>query len=64
LQKVLSIVFIRKITKINLFYSISGMRSDWILTDEERMHKKQKIEENRRLRQMLYPDSSESDEVR
>jgi hypothetical protein len=40
------------------------MRSDWILTDEERMHKKQKIEENRRLRQMLYPDSSESDEVR
>ena len=40
-----------------------GMRADWILTDEERMSKRQKIEENRRLRQMLYPDSSELDEV-
>ncbi|CAF1086903.1 unnamed protein product [Adineta ricciae] len=37
-----------------------GMRADWILTDEERMSKRQKIEENRRLRQMLYPDSPES----
>ena len=40
------------------------MRADWILTDEERMNKRRKIEENRRLRQMLYPDSSESDEVK
>jgi len=39
-----------------------GMRADWILTEEERMNKKRKIEENRRLRQMLYPDSSDSDE--
>lgn len=38
-----------------------GMRSDWILTDEERMNKKRKIEENRRLRQMIYPDSPQSD---
>ncbi len=44
-------------------YLISGMRADWILTDEERMNKRQKIEENRRLRQILYPDSPESDEV-
>jgi hypothetical protein len=36
-----------------------GMRADWILTDEERMNKRLKIEENRRLRQMLYPDSPE-----
>ena len=35
------------------------MRADWILTDEERTIKRQKIEENRRLRQMLYPDSDE-----
>jgi hypothetical protein len=40
-----------------------GMRADWILTDEERINKKQKIEENRRLRQTLYPDSSGTDEV-
>jgi hypothetical protein len=39
------------------------MRADWILTDEERINKRRKIEENRRLRQMLYPDSPESDEV-
>jgi hypothetical protein len=39
------------------------MRADWILTDEERLNKKRKIEENRRLRQMLYPDSADSDEV-
>ncbi|CAF3684447.1 unnamed protein product [Rotaria sordida] len=39
-----------------------GMRADWILTDEERVNKRKKIEENRRLRQMLYPDSSETDE--
>jgi hypothetical protein len=36
-----------------------GMRADWILTDEERMNKRLKIEENRRLRQLLYPDSPE-----
>ena len=41
-----------------------GMRADWILTDEERLIKRQKIEENRRLRRMLYPDSPGSDEVR
>lgn len=41
----------------------TGMRADWILTDEERLTKRQKIEENRRLRQMLYPDSSEADDV-
>jgi len=34
-----------------------GMRADWILTDEERINKRLKIEENRRLRQLLYPDS-------
>jgi hypothetical protein len=39
------------------------MRADWILTEEERLIKRQKIEENRRLRQTLYPDSPESDEV-
>ncbi len=39
------------------------MRADWILTDEERINKRQKIEENRRLRQALYPDLSETDEV-
>ena len=39
------------------------MRADWILTDEERLIKRQKIEENRRLRRTLYPDSSENDEV-
>ncbi|UJR26347.1 hypothetical protein I4U23_007680 [Adineta vaga] len=39
-----------------------GMRADWILTDEERLNKQQKIEENRRLRRILYPDSSEADE--
>lgn len=38
-----------------------GMRADWILTDEERLNKKLKIEENRRLRRMLYPDASGSD---
>jgi hypothetical protein len=38
------------------------MRADWILTEEERLNKKRKIEDNRRLRQMLYPDSN-SDEV-
>lgn len=40
------------------------MRADWILTDEERSIKRQKIEENRRLRRMIYPDSSPTDEVR
>ncbi|CAF3326730.1 unnamed protein product [Rotaria sp. Silwood1] len=40
-----------------------GMRADWILTDEERLNKRKKIEDNRRLRQMLYPDSSETDET-
>ncbi len=39
------------------------MRADWILTDEERIRKRQKIEENRRLRQILYPDSLERDQV-
>lgn len=39
------------------------MRADWILTDEERLIKRQKIEENRRLRRMLYPDSPTTDEV-
>lgn len=39
------------------------MRADWILTDEERLNKRLKIEENRRLRQMLYPDSPDIDEV-
>jgi hypothetical protein len=39
------------------------MRADWILTDEERINKRKKIEENRRLRQTLYPDLSETDEV-
>ena len=33
------------------------MRADWILTDEERTNKRLKIEENRRLRESLYPDS-------
>jgi hypothetical protein len=42
----------------------SGMRADWILTDEQRINKRLKIEENRRLRQMLYPDSPEMDDVR
>jgi hypothetical protein len=40
-----------------------GMRADWILTDEERSIKRQKIEENRRLRQTLYPDSPDTDEA-
>jgi hypothetical protein len=39
------------------------MRADWILTDNERINKRRKIEENRRLRQMLYPDSPETDDV-
>jgi len=39
------------------------MRADWILTDEERINKKRKIEENRHLRRMIYPDSADSDEV-
>jgi hypothetical protein len=39
------------------------MRVDRILTEEERVNKRMKIEENRRLRRMIYPDSSESDEV-
>lgn len=37
-----------------------GMRADWILTDEERSIKRQKIEDNRRLREMIYPTSCES----
>lgn len=37
------------------------MRADWILTDEERLNKRQKIEENRRLRRLLYPDMTDSD---
>jgi len=60
LKKVLEFYFINKIL-LNFFYL--GMRADWILTDEERMNKRQKIEENRRLRQMLYPDSPEPDQV-
>ncbi|CAF3678256.1 unnamed protein product [Adineta steineri] len=40
-----------------------GMRADWILTDEERMNKRRKIEENRRLRKLVYPDSADSDDV-
>jgi len=40
-----------------------GMRADGILTDEERINKKLKIEENRRLRRMLYPDSSSDAEI-
>ena len=40
------------------------MRADWILTDDERLSKRLKIEENRRLRQTLYPESTKlSDEV-
>ena len=39
------------------------MRADWILTEEERENKRQKIEENRRLRKTLYPDWSDDDEV-
>ncbi|CAF1300411.1 unnamed protein product [Rotaria sordida] len=40
-----------------------GMRADWILTDEERIKKRWKVEENRRrLRQILCPNSFESDE--
>ena len=41
-----------------------GMRADWILTEEERVNKRQKIDENRRLRQTLYPDSPDPNEVR
>ncbi|CAF1201567.1 unnamed protein product [Adineta steineri] len=41
----------------------NGMRADWILTDEERSNKRLKIEENRRLRQMLYPDSPQIDKI-
>lgn len=41
-----------------------GMRADWILTDEERVNKRRKIEENRRLRRLIYPDTADSDEVR
>jgi hypothetical protein len=59
-EKGLEFYFINKIL-LNFFYL--GMRADWILTDEERMNKRQKIEENRRLRQMLYPDSPEPDQV-
>jgi len=33
------------------------MKAEWILTDEERVTKQQKMEENRRLRQMLYPET-------
>ncbi len=41
------------------FYSVFdlGMKAEWILTDKERVTKQQKIEENRRLRQMLYPET-------
>ncbi|CAF4225928.1 unnamed protein product [Rotaria sp. Silwood2] len=39
------------------------MRADWILTDDERIKKKEKIEENRRLRQTLMSNSFESDEA-
>ncbi|CAF0834513.1 unnamed protein product [Adineta ricciae] len=39
-----------------------GMRADWILTDEERVNKRRKIEENRRLRRLIYPDTADSDE--
>lgn len=45
-------------------YLYLGMRADWILTDEERVNKRKKIEDNRRLRRLLYPDSSDTDEVR
>ncbi|CAF3186336.1 unnamed protein product [Rotaria socialis] len=40
-----------------------GMRADWILTDAERVKKRKKIEENRLLRQTIYPDSSDTDEM-
>ena len=51
------------LTEVFLHFFL-GMRADWILTDEERINKKLKIEENRRLRRMLYPDSSSDAEVR
>jgi len=46
---------------IGLFFVFGclGMRADWILTDEERSIKRQKIEDNRRLREMIYPTSYE-----
>ena len=47
-----------------MFYLILGMRAEWILTDEERMNKRRKIEENRRLRQTIYPDSPVYNEVK
>lgn len=49
----------RKFILKDLF--VLGMRADWILTDEERINKKMKIEENRRLRRLLYPDSSDTE---
>ncbi|CAF3564631.1 unnamed protein product [Rotaria sp. Silwood1] len=39
-----------------------GMRADWILTDDERIKKRKKVEENRRLRQIFSLNSIESDE--
>ncbi|CAF3655025.1 unnamed protein product [Rotaria socialis] len=39
-----------------------GMRADWILSEEERIKKRLKIEENRRLRQIFSSNSMESDE--
>ncbi|CAF1496480.1 unnamed protein product [Rotaria magnacalcarata] len=39
-----------------------GMRVDWILSEEERIQKRLKIEENRRLRQIVSSNSIESDE--
>lgn len=39
------------------------MRADWILTNEELQKKRQKVEENRRLRQTNHRISQASDEV-
>lgn len=39
-----------------------GMRKEWILTEEEKLNKKRRIEENRRLRlNTLNPSSDKSD---
>lgn len=41
-----------------------GMRSDWILSNDELVQKRMKIEQNRRLRQMVSSTSIESNEVK
>ena len=61
MKKVYSSVLSRQII---FFAVVLGMRADWILTDEERLIKRQKIEENRRLRRTIYPDSPHTDDVR